>query len=92
MTGADVSIESTHTVDTLENELEIESGRALDGKTICVSLMEADDEDLRKGQVPLRNRVVMCTIEPGLREIISGIERSGKERILRKAKVVLEPL
>ena len=54
--------------------------------------MEADDEDLRKGQVPLRNRVVMCTIEPGLREIISGIERSGKERILRKAKVVLEPL
>ena len=54
--------------------------------------MEAEDADL-DSRAPLleRERVISCTIEPGLREVITEAEKSGGERILLKAKVVLEP-
>ncbi|PAV16447.1 hypothetical protein PNOK_0806700 [Pyrrhoderma noxium] len=53
--------------------------------------MEAEDADL-DSRTPLlgRNRVISCTIEPGLREVITEAEKSGGERVLLKAKVVLE--
>ena len=49
--------------------------------------MDAEDDD----EVSEGDRVVLCCIEPGLREITSGVERSGQDRVLLKAKVVLKP-
>ena len=51
-----------------------------------------DDAEVSKGKISEGDRVVLCCIEPGLREIISGVERSGQDRVPLKAKVVLKPL
>ena len=50
-----------------------------------------DDGEVSKGNISEGDRVVLCCTEPGLREITSGVERSGQDRVLLKARVVLKP-
>ena len=57
------------------------------GLPFNIEEMDAEDD----GEVSEGDRVVLCCIEPCLREITSGVERSGQDRVLLKAKVVLKP-